>query len=106
MVWYTALSGVSYATHWFPSRVWVRAARSLRTGTIQPPGEGVWVPQIEDDAFWAMFEEHPNRLNDAQANWVILFSGMHNAVFEVRDQDRAQLGATELEKFSPFWAMF
>lgn len=63
-LWYAALSGASYASHWFPASAWAAGVASLRAALAvgdfdrvvwdlryAPPAR--WAPAVADDAFWA-----------------------------------------------------
>lgn len=114
-LWYTALSGASYAPHWFPAPAWAKGVASLSAalaagdfdrvvwdGRYAPPA--TWAPAA-DDPFWATLSSSPGRLNGRQAQWIIDFSRLRDHLHDAREADRRRLGPLDTGRFSGIMAM-
>lgn len=114
-LWYTALSGASYAPHWFPAPAWAKGVASLSAALAAgdfdravwdaryaPPA--TWTP-ADDDPFWATLSSSPRRLNGRQARWIIKFSRLRDHLRDARETDRRRLGPLDTGRFSGIMAM-
>ncbi len=115
-LWYAALSGASYARHWFPAPAWVAGVASLRAALAAgdfdrvvgdrryaPPA--TWAPAADDDVFWEALSSWPERLNGRQAHWIINFSRLRDHLDDAREVDRRRLGPLDNGRFSGIMAM-
>lgn len=115
-LWYAALSGASYARHWFPAPAWATGVASLRAalaagdfdrvvweGRYAPPA--TWAPAADDEAFWEALSSSPERLNGRQAQWIINFSRLRDHLDDAREAYRSRLGPLDTGRFSGIMAM-
>src|SRR6266511_3732022 len=112
-LWYMGLSGILYASAWFPNPWWTRAVDLLRRAAVDSPMADVFhspgrmasVPLPEAE-FWQTLLSTPARLSGPQCVWVQR-SRLGEVIRAVRDTDRQRLGPLDdRERFSGFAAMF
>jgi len=97
-VWYAALSGILYASAWFPNPWWTRAVTLLRSAVIDGrldeafyrQDRTVDVPPPEED-FWDTLSKRPAELTGPQCEWV-QGTRLQGFIHSVRDTDRQRLG--------------
>lgn len=111
-LWHIALSGATYGDGWWPAAHWAAAVADVRAALAaedvdlvdSEPGSGRLRPNPDDDAFWAALTDEPERLNAAQARWVI-GSRLLDRLFERRMATAAAVGAADTERFPALLAL-
>ena len=112
-LWYMGLSGILYASAWFPNPWWTRAVDLLRRAAVDSPmadairpGEWKTSVPLPEAEFWQTLLSTPARLSGPQCVWVQR-SRLGEVIRAVRDTDRQRLGPLDdRERFSGFAAMF
>ena len=111
-VWHIALSGVSYASAWFPNPWWGRAVDMLqRVVTGGPPSDAFHFADRATpapppaDAFWDTLAERPALLNGPQCAWVGT-TRLRAIIHQIRDSDRDEMQPRGEQLFGPFSALF
>jgi hypothetical protein len=97
-LWYTALSGILYASAWFPNPWWTRAVGRLHRAfdgnrvdevyNNPPPMANVALP---DETFWATLAQNPATLTGPQCLWT-QGTRIRDHIAAVRETDRQQYG--------------
>jgi hypothetical protein len=97
-LWHVALSGVTYATGWFPNPWWRRAVHALRGALLDERLDEVFHrpdlmgdAPVPGDAFWEGLATRPETLNGRQCLWVQR-TRLGALLREVQEADRQRLG--------------
>jgi hypothetical protein len=106
-LWYAGLSGIIYASAWFPNPWWSRAVDLLRAAIADGrTGEVVYSPQRTadaprpDDEFWQTLRSRPAELTGPQCAWV-QGTRLGDLIETVRNSDRQRLGSlNDEDRFS------
>ncbi len=111
-LWYMGLSGVLYASSWFPNPWWARAVDQLQRATANgdlsalfyAPDRADATP-LPDNAFWETLLGSPAELNGLQCRWV-QSTRIRDCIRAVREDDREVLGPLAAQhRFSSFAAL-
>ena len=111
-IWQIALSGVSYASEWYPNPWWARAVEVLRRAVADGRLADVFhfVDRATEipppvDTFWPTLLTRPAALNGPQCHWIQQTElGTH--VRQIRDTDRDRLRPSGERKFGALSALF
>jgi hypothetical protein len=111
-LWYMGISGVVYASSWFPNPWWARAVDRLHRAAVNGDVEAVYVSPdryseapLAGDVFWGRLLRSPAGLSGPQCRWV-QSTRLREFVLAVREDDRAVLGPlAEQDRFPVFAAL-
>jgi hypothetical protein len=112
-LWYASLSGILYASAWFPNPWWTRAVNRLRNAyqhnqaaeVFYSPQRATGVPE-PSESFWDTLLAYPAELNGPQCHW-IQQTRLSDFIHAVRDSDRQRLGPLNSdERFPGLAVMF
>lgn len=112
-LWYIGLSGVLYASSWFPNPWWVRSVERLQRAAVGGDLAAVYFSPDRanatppaDDVFWERLLRSPAELSGPQCRWV-QSTRIREYIHAVREDDRAVLGPLAAqERFSGFAALY
>ncbi|WP_189041404.1 hypothetical protein [Micromonospora sonchi] len=111
-LWYAGLSGIIYASAWFPNPWWSRAVDLLRDAiadnraveVLYSPERVTEIPL--DDEFWQTLSSRPAELTGPQCAWV-QDTRLPDLISTARDSDRQRLGPlTGEDRFFGLAVMF
>jgi hypothetical protein len=108
------MSGILYASAWFPNPWWTRAVELMRTAlrdnnrtaeVFYSPERAAKVPE-PSKSFWESLLTNPAELNGPQCSWVQR-TRLHDFIHTVRDSDRQRLSPLDDDqRFPGLAAMF
>jgi hypothetical protein len=97
-LWYAGLSGIIYASDWFPNPWWARAVDLLRAAIADNrAAEVLYSPERMgdapplDDEFWQTLLTRPAELTGPQCTW-LQGTRLRDLIRTARDSDRQRLG--------------
>jgi hypothetical protein len=97
-LWHVALSGVTYASGWFPNPWWRRAVQALRGALLDNRLDEVFhrpdlmeEAPLPDEAFWEALATRPETLNGRQCRWTQK-TRLGALLRQVQEADRQRLG--------------
>jgi hypothetical protein len=110
-LWYASMSGILYASDWFPNPWWARAVDQLRNALQEDrrgqvfyfPERATSIPE-PSESFWETLLAYPNELNGPQCDWVQR-TRLRDFIHAVRESDRQHLGPMEDDQRFPGLAL-